>query len=82
MPHNLRGTAEALPVVVAGDVLHARTGQVLHDALFAEYVGTFRAAVNFTALATPTAVQLAAIFSLIELATVVEGVAVAAVRYP
>lgn len=82
MPHNFRRTAEALPVVVAGDVLYASTGQVLHDTLFAKYVGTFRAAIYFAALSTPTAVQLAAIFSLVEFATIVEGVAVAAMRYP
>lgn len=82
VPHDLRRTAEALPIVVPRNVLHAGPGQVLHDALLAEHVRTLGAAVHFAALSAPPAVQLAAVLALVKLAAVVKRVAVPAVRYP
>lgn len=82
MPHNLWGTAEALPVIVSRDVLNAGTRQILNDAFFAEHKWALGAAIHFTALTTPAAVELATIFTLVELTTVVEGMAITAMRNP
>lgn len=64
--------AEAAPLAVVGDLLVRGGAQVSLDALFAEHVDAFRAAQDDPSLSTPSAEEFAAVFSLLELATVVE----------
>lgn len=80
LPHDLRLTAEALPVVVGRNVVDDAARQILRDALATEHVDALGAAVHLAALAAPAAVQLAAVFAAIELATVVERETFAALR--
>lgn len=77
-PHNLRLTAEALPVVVRRDVGDDAARQIRRNAFAAEHENALGTAVDLAALAAPAAVQLAAILAALELAAGVERIATAA----
>lgn len=81
-PHHFRFTRKTSPIVILLDVVYGFDRQIAHDASFAEHVRTIGTTVHITALATPSTVQFAAIFTFGEFAAVVESKAFCAHSHP
>lgn len=78
MPCDFGIAAETHPIIVLRNVAHNSFGKVPDNAFLAKHVRTLDTTVDFSALAAPTTVQLAAIVTFVEFTAVVECVALLA----
>lgn len=81
-PHDLRLTAKALPIVIRRNVGDDAARQIRGYAFATEHEDALGTAVHLAALATPAAVQFAAVLAAFELAAVVERITTPALRRP